>query len=154
LMQVIDELRAAWPERMIEEHLSVPEPVTCDHNRISQLFSNLLANALTHGSADQPVRIEATTEAERFEIWVANAGEPILPEALVRLFQPFARGAVRPSQQGLGLGLYIASEIAHAHGGTLTAESTVQETRFTFRMPLHRGVIAPEGPLQAFEVCG
>jgi signal transduction histidine kinase len=42
---------------------------------------------------------------------------------------------VRPSQQGLGLGLYIASEIARAHGGTLTVSSTVEETRFTLKMP-------------------
>jgi signal transduction histidine kinase len=53
-----------------------------------------------------------------------------------RLFHPFARGQVRPSQQGLGLGLYIAAEIARAHGGTIDATSDEQETCFTFRMPL------------------
>jgi sigma-B regulation protein RsbU (phosphoserine phosphatase) len=53
-----------------------------------------------------------------------------------RLFQPFFRGEVRRSQNGLGLGLHIASEIAKAHGGTLTVESSETETRFTFRMPL------------------
>ena len=53
---------------------------------------------------------------------------------LERLFQPFARGDVRPNQQGLGLGLYIASQIAQAHGGTIDVTSTAEETRFTFRM--------------------
>jgi phosphoserine phosphatase RsbU/P len=55
-----------------------------------------------------------------------------------RLFQPFFRGELRPSLQGLGLGLYIASEIATAHGGTLTVSSTAAETRFTLRIPPDR----------------
>jgi signal transduction histidine kinase len=66
----------------------------------------------------------------------ANSGKRIPAEALPKLFQPFYRGGSRPSLQGLGLGLFIASEIARAHGGTLTADSTVQETRFTLRIPL------------------
>jgi sigma-B regulation protein RsbU (phosphoserine phosphatase) len=57
-----------------------------------------------------------------------------------RLFQPFSRGDVRPSQQGLGLGLYIASEIALAHGGKIEVASSAKETRFTFTMPLDAGV--------------
>ena len=52
-----------------------------------------------------------------------------------QLFQPFARGDVQSHQQGLGLGLYIASEIARAHGGTIDVASTPGETCFTFRMP-------------------
>lgn len=59
---------------------------------------------------------------------LSNAGAPIPHAALKQLFQPFYRGAVRPSQQGLGLGLFIASEIARAHGGTLTADSSAEET--------------------------
>ena len=69
-------------------------------------------------------------------LWVANAGEPIPDAAMTNLFQPFFRGQVRASLQGLGLGLYIASEIAKAHEGTLTVTSTAEETRFTFLMPL------------------
>jgi len=70
-----------------------------------------------------------------FELSVSNQGEPIPPQAMARLFAPYERGAVRPSQQGLGLGLYIASEIARAHGGTLTVTSTAEETCFTLKMP-------------------
>jgi sigma-B regulation protein RsbU (phosphoserine phosphatase) len=52
-----------------------------------------------------------------------------------QLFHPFYRGTVKQSLQGLGLGLYIASEIARAHGGTLDVNSSADETWFTFRMP-------------------
>ena len=67
---------------------------------------------------------------------MANGGEPIPQEAMERLFQPFYRGEVRPSMQGLGLGLSIASQIAEAHGGRLEVKSDADETRFTFRMPV------------------
>jgi sigma-B regulation protein RsbU (phosphoserine phosphatase) len=53
-----------------------------------------------------------------------------------RLFEPFFRGEVRASRQGLGLGLHIASQIARAHDGVLSVDSTSEETRFTFEMPL------------------
>jgi len=136
LSQVIAELRSSWPERTIEARFALDRQVVCDRVRMAQLFSNLLGNALTHGAADQPIRIGATTRDGVFELWVGNAGAPIPPEAQGRLFQPFYRGHVQASQQGLGLGLYIASQIAAAHGGTLEVTSSPDETRFTFRMPL------------------
>jgi signal transduction histidine kinase len=136
LHQVIAELRAAHPQRVIEADFVLTEGVHCDPSRIGQLFSNLLGNALTHGAANTPIRARATTEGGIFELSVSNAGEPIPPEALERLFQPFFRADVQPTKQGLGLGLYIASEIARAHGGTMDATSTREETRFVFRMAL------------------
>lgn len=136
LQQVVDELRSAMPDRMIESDFKIADPVNCDRSRIGQMVSNLLGNALTHGAADKPVRISATTDNGLFELWVANAGDPIPEAAMDQLFQPFFRGQVRASLQGLGLGLYIASEIAKAHEGTLTVKSSADETRFTFLMPL------------------
>jgi signal transduction histidine kinase len=136
LNQVAAELQASWPDREIETDFDLAERVNCDRTRIAQLFSNLLGNAITHGAADQAIRARATTDGAHFELWVSNAGDPIPAAALDRLFRPFTRGAIRPNQQGLGLGLYIASEIARAHGGTLDVSSTPEETRFTFRMPL------------------
>jgi sigma-B regulation protein RsbU (phosphoserine phosphatase) len=112
------------------------DPIAYDRGRVAQLFSNLLANALTYGAAATPIQVRATTDEKWLELSVANAGDPIPAAVLERIFQPFTRGAVRPSQQGLGLGLFIASEIARAHGGTLAATSSADETRFTFRMPL------------------
>jgi signal transduction histidine kinase len=136
LEQVVDELRTAWPERLIETRLEVTRTVSCDAARVAQLLSNLVANALTHGATEEPILVRASTQDGSFELSVANQGEPIPPPTLKRLFQPFFRVAARPSQQGLGLGLYIASEIARAHGGSLDVTSDQQETRFTFRMPL------------------
>jgi sigma-B regulation protein RsbU (phosphoserine phosphatase) len=137
LEQVVDELRTALPGRVIKTDLSITEPVNCDRMRIGQLVSNLIGNALTHGAADQPVRVGARTEGGLFELWVANQGDPIPEPAMDKLFEPFFRGNVRDSRQGLGLGLHIASQIAQAHGGRIAVTSTPEETRFIFTMPLH-----------------
>ncbi|MDB5685300.1 MAG: histidine kinase [Sphingomonas bacterium] len=135
LTQVSDELQASHPDRQVVLALALPDPIRCDGTRIAQLFSNLLGNALTHGAAEVPVQVQATIDGDMFELSVSNGGPILSREALDRLFKPFARGAVRQDQGGLGLGLYIASEIARAHGGTLEATSAAGETRFTFRMP-------------------
>ncbi len=137
LDHVVDELRTAHPSRTIETTIDLPQPVICDPDRLSQLLSNLLANAITHGSADGPIRVFAGIADGHFTLWVGNTGKPIPAEAMGRLFKPFEREEVRASRNGLGLGLYIASEIARAHGGTLSATSDDAETRFIFTMPLH-----------------
>jgi signal transduction histidine kinase len=138
LTQVVAELRTARPDREIQTDFSFARPVDCDPHRIAQLASNLIANAQTHGAPQSPIQVIARSNETGFEFSVANGGEPIAAATLERLFKPFERGAVSPGQRGLGLGLYIASEIARAHGGTLSATSTEQETRFTFRLPASR----------------
>lgn len=135
LEQVLAEIRRIAPDREVEACIRIQEPVYCDRGRIGQLASNLLSNAVTHGSPDRPIKFEAITEGEKLVVSVANAGVPIPPNVAAQLFQPFFRGAIRPSRNGLGLGLYIASEIAKAHAGTLEVRSTEGETRFTFIMP-------------------
>ena len=136
LEQVVTEIRAIAPDREVISDFRITDPVDCDRNRMAQLASNLLSNAVTHGAPDIPIRVEAVTEAERFTLSVANGGAPIPTEAREQLFQPFFRGAVRKSQQGLGLGLFIVNEIAKAHGGTMEVTSTPGDTQFTFSMPL------------------
>jgi len=136
LRSVMAELNASHPDGVVETEFALAEPVDCDRARMAQLFSNLLGNALAYGSADRPVRVRAVCCAKTFELSVANAGEPIPAKALARLFQPFYRNAVMNNREGLGLGLFIAHEIAAAHGGELTVASTAEETRFTFLMPL------------------
>jgi len=136
LQQVVDELRLAHPSRAIDADIQLPMTVKADSRRIAQLLSNQIANALSHGSADAPVRIRGEIVDDVFELSVANAGKPIPEIARSRLFQPFSRAAVRPHQDGLGLGLWICAEIARAHGGDLSVASDADETRFTLRMPL------------------
>jgi signal transduction histidine kinase len=136
LEQAVEEMRIANPDREIVADIALDLPVSCDRGRVVQLFSNLLANALSHGSDAAPVTVSGRTGGGIFALSVANAGERIEPETLERLFQPFSRAAARPHQKGLGLGLYICAEIARAHGGDLSVTSTDVETRFTFTMPV------------------
>ncbi|HEY4202499.1 MAG TPA: PAS domain-containing sensor histidine kinase [Devosiaceae bacterium] len=138
LIQVIDEIRTNVPDRKFEIRLELETPVGVDHARIAQMFSNLLGNAVTHGAEEIPISVTAQTSGDVFTLSVANGGEPIPPELMAHLFQPFYRGDVRASLQGLGLGLYIASEIARAHGGRIDVVSDLEATRFTFTMPLAR----------------
>jgi phosphoserine phosphatase RsbU/P len=136
LEQVVAEIRTIAPDRRIMANFAITHPVDCDPGRIGQLASNLIANAVTHGAPGVPIVVEAQTGDGRFVLSVANGGVPIAPAARAHLFQPFFRGAVRRSQQGLGLGLFIVNEIAKAHGGSMEVVSSEHETRFTFSMPL------------------
>lgn len=136
LVQVVSELATARPDRRITADVRLSEPVSIDERRMAQLLSNLVGNAVVHGSPNGPVSVFARAEGGMFELSVSNTGEPIPKSTLVRLFEPFSRASERPHQQGLGLGLYIAREIARAHGGMLEVASDRTETRFTFRMPL------------------
>ena len=129
---VVDELRAVHPRRALEVRIDIGTPVACDHQRIMQLVSNLHANALTHGDPAKPVRIDAEVVDGRFRVEVVNGGKPIPRARLARLFEPFTHvGETR----GLGLGLFIAMQIAKAHGGTIDVASDAAETRFIFVMP-------------------
>lgn len=136
LEQVISEIVSVSPDRMIKADILIREAVNCDRVRLGQLLSNLLGNAVTHGSKTNPIIVRAKTSEGMLEISVANGGRPIDEATREKLFHPFFRGELRPNQVGLGLGLHIASEIAKAHGGTLKVKSTDRETLFTFCMPL------------------
>lgn len=136
--QVVAEMRSIAPDRSIHSTIAIDHPIHADAGRIGQLVSNLLGNALTHGAAGQPILIEAKTAADLFTVAVSNGGIPIDPATMEGLFKPFFRGSVRPSQQGLGLGLHITSEIAKAHGGRVEVASDDRLTTFTFSMPRAR----------------
>ena len=134
LDQVVRELRDVY-ENPIETRIALTQPVDCDPRRIAQVASNLVANAAKHGAPNGLIRVSASTDEKGFELTVANEGEPIDEIVAQQLFQPFFRGNAQSSNQGLGLGLYIASEIARAHGGKITVASSKEETRFTLHIP-------------------
>lgn len=137
LSSVIAEIQAAEPDVQIEQDFTIPSGIYCDPTRIGQLLSNLVGNAVTHGTRESPVRIVATTEGDECVLSVTNHGACI-PDALIPLlFQPFKRSDGGQRGEGLGLGLYIASQILEGHGGTLSVSSSPdQGTCFVARFPM------------------
>jgi len=134
---VAHELRASHPRRTIATSIAIDRDLYCDRERIQQLASNLLGNALTHGAPESTVILRATTRNDEFLIEVWNEGEAIAPESLERIFQPFWRRSVSAHREGLGLGLYICAQIVRAHNGELQVTSTHSAgTCFSARMPI------------------
>ncbi len=137
LQHVIEETKAAYPDRNIEADFSSAGAVYVDHARIAQLFSNLMGNAIAHGEQAGWIRARGEIDGKDFVLTVANSGAPIPEEIRLRLFEPFFRGG-DDTAAGLGLGLYIVSEITRAHGGTIDVTSDAAETKFVVRMPAAR----------------
>ena len=146
LTRIVNELRMAHPSRSILLRCG-PVRGTWDSDRLEQLFSNLVANAIHYGAPERPVSVDARHEHGAVVVDVHNEGEPI-PEALrAELFNPFrrgTRGGREAKTAGLGLGLYISREIAQAHGGSLDVQSSLPEgTTFQVTLP---GGSAPSTP--------
>ncbi|MBB3220385.1 GAF domain-containing sensor histidine kinase [Pseudoduganella umbonata] len=135
LAQTVIECRSEHPQRTVASDIAIPGTVWCNRDRVTQLLSNLLANALRYGEPGTPVRVSARVEDGAFVLTVANEGETIAPEKLDKLFQPYWRDDDTQPRRGLGLGLYIAAEIARAHGGTLQVVSRDRHTEFTYSAP-------------------
>ena len=134
LEQVIDEMRGLYPRRLIEATIAPGLRLRCDPERIAQLLSNLLKNALVHGSAQAPVQVVAAMIGGEFVLSVTNTG-PELPQGVIDgLFKPYWRAASRSGSEGLGLGLYIVDQIARAHNGTIEVSSKGGITVFLFRL--------------------
>lgn len=134
LRHVVDEVQSSHEGRVIHVVEAPVASVHCDAGRIEQLLSNLLANALDHGAVDVPIEVAFGTEEGRFTLSVTNGGEAIPADALPRLFEPYYRRE-RKGGSGLGLGLYIVSEIAKAHGGRIEVYSDSARTTFRLSMP-------------------
>ncbi len=139
LTAVVRELQDANPDRNISVDIDVPGHVHCDIGRVQQMASNLVANALTHGSPHSPVRVTASADEEYLSFSVWNSGEPIPAASIGKVFEPFWRHDISSSRQGLGLGLYICSQIVRAHRGVLSVTSTREGgTTFNARLPIKR----------------
>lgn len=136
LRQTLEEIQVAYPQAKFIDSLEVPAGVYCDPLRISQLLSNLLGNAVTHGSIAEPIVLKAFAEGDEIVISLTNQGTPIPPALMPLLFEPFSRSEAGQRHEGLGLGLYIAGQIANAHNGTLSVASDRETgTCFVARFP-------------------
>jgi signal transduction histidine kinase len=140
LRQVLDELDVVSPEPRLSLHVRGDAHGTWDGDRLAQVFSNLIGNALEHGANGSLVTVRVDgTAGDRVSIAIHNLGA-VPHERLLDLFDPMTGAAARRSQsQGLGLGLYITREIARAHGGSIDVESSeAAGTCFTVWLPRER----------------
>lgn len=139
----LEELQVTFPERQLLFDVRGDTCGEWDPDRVAQVLSNLVFNALQHGREDSPVRTTVRDAGSHVLLEVHNAGDPIPGELLPRIFDPFKR---RPEDQrphegksgtrSLGLGLHIVRQIALAHGGDVEVRSTASGgTRFTVRWP-------------------
>jgi signal transduction histidine kinase len=115
VLKVLDECSGEW-----------------DRDRISQLCANLIGNAIEHGRAGGPIEVSLESAGDNAILSVENDAERIAPDVMAVLFDPF-RGA-RAGSKGLGLGLFIAQQIAAGHDGTLEVTSEERVTRFAAKM--------------------
>jgi hypothetical protein len=147
---VFDEYRSGFPNRVIRFESDGNCTGSWDSDRLRQMISNLLGNAVQHGATDSPIVMKLIGEPSDVVFVVHNGGPPISPGELPKIFEPLMRGsssgkpkANRPGS--IGLGLYIAREIALSHGGTIDVTSTQEEgTSFTVRLP--RQFLSKPGP--------
>lgn len=135
--QVVAELEGRRPPGSLRLVRSGDLHGEWDADRLAQVLSNLVRNAIEHGSTDLPIDVVAAEKSEGIALTVHNGGAPIPREIIESIFEPMVRhtqGA--QTRQGLGLGLYIARQIALAHGGSLEVTSTAAlGTTFELRLP-------------------
>lgn len=136
LSTVVRELRDTHPQRSIDCTIERNCRIHCDRGRLQQLASNLLANALTHGSPHGPVRFNARVENGELVLTVWNDGDPIPADSIDKIFEPFWRRSTSSKREGLGLGLHICAQIVNAHNGKISVTSSRDGgTLFSVRLP-------------------
>jgi signal transduction histidine kinase len=133
----VEQLRAGHPGHEVQLVVFGDCHGCWDGKRLRQLLGNLTVNAIKYGQANKPIRVSVIGRETDVRIEVRNEGPAIPRATLAQMFQPLKRGLDEPSQSdgSLGLGLYIASEIAKAHGGGIDARSEDTETVFSVSVP-------------------
>jgi signal transduction histidine kinase len=139
---VVEELGAVYPKRTIKIDARGGARGEWDCARISQALTNLIGNAIEHGSDKSVVTVAIGGDDAEITISIHNFGPPIAAEQLDGIFNPMkrkaaaAKGAVTGPAANLGLGLYIAHEIVNAHHGRIDVSSSVEAgTTFTVHLP-------------------
>jgi signal transduction histidine kinase len=136
---VIEEMQAVFPNHTFQMDGDNELTGEWDEDRLDQVISNLVSNAVQHGGVGSPVIITPKSIGNGVEVSVHNEGIPIPRDMIPKLFDAFYRDNSRDADTrsaSLGLGLYIAKEIIVAHGGTIEVRSSADEgTTFTVRLP-------------------
>ncbi|SHL15461.1 sensor histidine kinase [Phytopseudomonas punonensis] len=139
--RIVDETRAAHPNSTIICEVPASEIGMFDESRMEQVFSNLISNAVQHGDAESPITVSLSSRSGECTIRVHNWGTPIADDVMPFIFNPMGRFSQHAMDDqgpcaGMGLGLYIASQIVTAHGGEIEVTSTAQKgTTFEVRLP-------------------
>jgi signal transduction histidine kinase len=134
--QVIEELQVTWPDRRLRLDSSGDGTGNWDPDRIAQLMTNLVSNALKYGKRDTEVVLRTTGATDHVRVEVHNEGNPIAPETIPSLFEPMQRGVEPKADRSVGLGLFIAKDIVRAHSGSIEVTSSASEgTTFSVRLP-------------------
>jgi signal transduction histidine kinase len=138
--RAIDEIETLHPQSKLFMHANGPLKGEWDPVRISQLLTNLLVNAIQHGSPQKPVDIVLSGSEDEVSITVHNEGEPIPAHELHQIFEPMVKGSRKhATPASIGLGLYIAREVVRAHGGRIYVKSSAETgTAFTALLPRAR----------------
>lgn len=124
-------------QRLVTEPIDQSVRVSCNGDRIMQVFSNLIGNASRHAPAGSTITLSAHLAGELVEFAVRDQGPGIAPEELPHVFERFRRASRHPG--GLGLGLSIVTGIIEAHGGRVWADSSLgQGSTFRFSLPVER----------------
>lgn len=143
--EVVGELRIVHPARVFNYQEQGPVTGEWDRSRLRQLISNLLGNAIQHGSTTTPVVLFLSREGEQVLVGVRNQGTPIPRDSLTLIFDPLRRSSTNQLSRpvgSIGLGLYIAREVASAHAGTIHVTSDPEETVFLVRLPSRGEAVA------------
>jgi signal transduction histidine kinase len=139
-LRVKEELEAANPEASIDLAVEGDCAGSWDHDRLLQVFSNLVGNAIAHGTGDRAIAIRAAgDDALRVVVSVHNSGA-VGPDVLPVIFEPFRGGTKHLRAQGLGLGGYITRQIVLAHKGEIECSSS-ETGGTTMRVSLPRSPV-------------
>jgi signal transduction histidine kinase len=129
------EIRAGQPEAVVRLQADGDVRGEWDTDRLAQLVSNLIANAVQHGGGT-PVTLTAHGNGDSVTLAVHNGGPPIPPDVLPFVFEPLARGRGESAGHSIGLGLFIARAIVLGHGGNIQVSSSADAgTTFTVSLP-------------------
>jgi signal transduction histidine kinase/CheY-like chemotaxis protein len=143
--EAVEEARVTHPRRAIVFEARGDGKGRWDRHRLLRVASNLLANALAYSPPESEVQVAIEEREDRVVLAVHNFGAAIDPATQRAIFEPFTRGPATPGKTGgLGLGLFIAREIARAHGGDIRVESSPEAgTTFLVELPLARAAERP-----------